>query len=133
MRQVADFKILTDQMMRPASLVGVLMNIYHIWAELKDGYSPSRFANDLTAYLDYMKSDGRIENWRLMRRKLGLAPAWSTEFHIMIETRDLAQLDQAFLAAAPRKGDVERLHGAVYSAVKSVEFALYRDWPDQLD
>jgi hypothetical protein len=31
-----------------------------------------------------------IETWRLTRRKLGLAPSALGEFHIVIETKDLA-------------------------------------------
>ncbi len=36
--------------------------------------------------------DGRIESWRLLRRKLGLGG--THEFKVLIETRDLAQLDR---------------------------------------
>ena len=64
------------------------------------------FAKALPAFLDHMKSDGRIESWRMMRCKLGLRPDDVREFHIMIETRDLAQLDTAFRAAAARSGTV---------------------------
>ena len=37
-----------------------------------------------------------------MRRKLGLGPSTLGEFHIVIEVRDLAQLDAAFGTAASR-------------------------------
>lgn len=106
------------------------MDIYHIWAELKDGHAEKDFAQDLNAYMAHLRDRGLIERWRLTRRKLGLAPQWASEFHIMVETTDMTQLDAAFQAAAPREGEVERLHAKVYSAVRKVEFALYRDWPD---
>ena len=78
------------------------MDIYHVWFDLKPGTDERAFAKALPAFLDHMKSDGRIESWRMMRCKLGLRPDDVREFHIMIETRDLAQLDTAFRAAAAR-------------------------------
>ena len=78
------------------------MDIYHIWFDLKPGTDDRVFAPALGAFLDHMTSDGRIESWRMMRCKLGLKPDDVREFHIMIETRDLAQLDTAFRAAASR-------------------------------
>jgi hypothetical protein len=53
------------------------------------------------------------------------------EFHIMIETKDLAQLDNAFRAAATRSGEVEKLHAGVYSRVTNARFGLARDFPDR--
>ena len=48
----------------------------------------------------------------------------------MLETRDLAQLDEAFGAVATRAGELEGFHAAVNQALSSVRFALYRDFPD---
>ena len=107
------------------------MDVYHIWCDLKDGREDKVFSAAVKAYLDHHKAGGRIENWRLMRRKLGLGPDGLGEFHIMIETRDLAQLDFAFRAAAERAGEVEKLHAAVYSRVTNAKFALARDFPDR--
>jgi hypothetical protein len=107
------------------------MDVYHIWCDLKDGREHLNFAAAVTAYLDHHKVAGRIEGWRLLRRKLGLGPDGMGEFHIMIETRDLTQLDNAFHAAAERSGEVERLHAAVYSRVANAKFGLARDFPDR--
>ncbi len=106
------------------------MDVYHIWCDLKDSREHLDFAAAVAAYLDHHKAGGRLESWRLLRRKLGLGPDGLGEFHIMIETRDLAQLDLAFRAAAPRLGDVEALHAAVYSRVADAKFCLERDFPD---
>ncbi|HVY89711.1 MAG TPA: DUF6614 family protein [Hyphomonadaceae bacterium] len=108
------------------------MDVYHIWCDLKDGREHLAFAEAVAAYLDHHKAAGRIEAWRLMRRKLGLGPDGIGEFHIMIETRDMAQLDKAFRAAAGRSGEVEKLHAAVYSRVTNAKFGLARDFPDRL-
>jgi len=65
-----------------------------------------------------------------MRGKLGLAYDGAGEFHTMIGTRDLAQLDAAFNLVSTRGGAVEQLQKAVYSAMAKIKFGLYRDFPD---
>ena len=107
------------------------MDIYHIWFDLKPGTDEREFARAIAAFLDHMQSDGRIESWRLMRCKLGLRPDQIREFHIMIETRDLAQLDTAFKAAARREGETDELHFTANAMVMNVQFGLFRDWPDE--
>ncbi len=49
---------------------------------------------------------------------------------MLIETRDLAQLDEAFKAAASRAGEVEALHFDVNAHATNVTFSLLRDFPD---
>jgi hypothetical protein len=107
------------------------MDVYHIWCDLKDSRQDKEFAAAIAAYLDHHKAGGRIENWRLLRRKLGFGPDALGEFHIVIETRDMTQLDLAFKAAAARAGEVEKLHANVYSRVVNARFALERDFPDR--
>ena len=108
------------------------MDLYHVWCSLKPGVKDIEFADRVGAYLGHLKTGGHIEDWRLTRRKLGLGPADLLEFHVIIEVRDLAQLDGAFAAAATRADPVEGLHHAVNSLVSNVKFALYRDFPDTL-
>lgn len=106
------------------------MDLYHIWCDLKPGTPDVEFTERVASYLDELKREHRIASYRLCRRKLGLGPAELGEFHIVIETRDLAQLDAAFRAASARTGPVEELHAAVNQSVRNVRFALYRDFPD---
>ncbi len=106
------------------------MDVYHIWCDLKPGIRDTVFADKLHGYLTYLKTSGLIEAWRLTRRKLGLAPATLGEFHVMIETRDLAQLDAAFNRVAARREPEETVHAGVNALVCNATFALYRDFPD---
>jgi hypothetical protein len=106
------------------------VNIYHAWCNLRAGVSDIAFSEGLAAYMGHLRAEGLIENWRLTRRKLGLAPPLLGEFHIMIEVTDLAQLDAAFDRAASRKEPVEGFHFGVNSLVQDPVFALYRDFPD---
>lgn len=106
------------------------MDVYEIMVDLKDGVRDHEFAAALDAYLGALQREGRIERWRLLRRKLGLAPAHMGEFQILIETRDLAQLDLAFTAASARAEPVEGAHHGVNALVRNFQAALYRDFPD---
>jgi len=106
------------------------VDLYHIWCNLKPGVQDLEFCASVSRYMEHLKAAGRIEGWRLTRKKLGLGPPEMEDFHILVETRDLAQLEQAFQAVATRSGEVEGFHAAVNQAVSSVRFALYRDFPD---
>jgi hypothetical protein len=106
------------------------MDIYHVWCSLAPGTSDIEFSDRVAAYLGHLREQGLIEGWRLTRRKLGLAPPELGDFHLMIEVRDLAQLDAAFTRVAGRRNPVEGLHFAMNSMVTGATFALYRDFPD---
>src|SRR5579871_5089112 len=100
------------------------MDYYEIWFDLKDSSKDLEFSAHVARYLGYLQERGLIEGHRLTRRKLGFGIPGLGEFHLTIETRDLAQLEQAFQRAASRDGEVEPLHAAVYAAVKETRFAL---------
>jgi hypothetical protein len=106
------------------------MDVYHVWCNLAPGTDDLRFARDVHAYLSRLREQQRIESFRLTRRKLGLGPREQGEFHIEIEVRDLAQLDQAFREVSTRRDPIESLHAAVNGVARDVCFALYRDFPD---
>jgi len=78
----------------------------------------------------YLQKRGLIEGWKLARRKLGFGPSEIGEFHLVIETKNLAQLDEAFNHVATRSEPVESTHFAVNSKVQNLKFGLYRDFPD---
>lgn len=106
------------------------MDTYHIWVDLAPGVRDSEFVKALDAMASHMKERGLIEGLRLQRRKLGFGPAGLGEFHVMIEVRNLTQLDEAFNHAAARSGEMETVHAAVFSRICNYKSALYRDFPD---
>jgi hypothetical protein len=106
------------------------MDVYQISCDLKPGIRDHQFVAALDGYLGSLKSSGKIEGWRLLRRKLGLGMPTLGEFQILIETRDLAQLDAAFTAVSTRNEPVEGAHHGVNSLVVNFQAALYRDFPD---
>ena len=106
------------------------MDIYHAWCDLKPGVSDLAFAENVASYMGHLKEQGLIESWRLTRRKLGFGPPGLGDFNLMIEVKNLAQLEQAFTRVAGRKEPVEGVHFGVNSLAQNVTFALYRDFPD---
>jgi hypothetical protein len=109
---------------------GMAMDYYHGWFDLKPGVKDTDFARGLARYMAHLKDRNLIEGWKLSRRKLGLAPWELGDFHLVIETKDLAQLDTAFNHVATRGEPVESVHFDVNSKVQNLRFGLYRDFPD---
>jgi hypothetical protein len=106
------------------------LNIYHVWCDLNAGVDDLEFTRQVAGYLGHLQSQGLIERWRLTRRKLGFGAPGLGEFHLMIEVRDLGQLEEAFRRVAGRREPVEGFHFGVNSLVRNAVFALYRDFPD---
>ncbi len=106
------------------------MNHYLVWCNLKDSHRDLEFAENVRNYLSHLQATGKIARWGLSRRKLGFGPSELGEFQMTISCESLAQLDEAFIAVAPRAGETERLHVKVYSMVTDFRSALYRDFPD---
>lgn len=106
------------------------MDLYHIYCDLKPGVRDLDFADAVQSYFTHLEEQDLITGYRITRRKLGLGPDDGTEFHLWLETRDLAQLDAAFTHVSSRAEPVESFHHAVNSKVANVRFTLYRDFPD---
>jgi hypothetical protein len=104
------------------------VDVYEIEVDLRPGVRDTELVAALDAYLGRLATDGRIEGWRLLRRKLGLGSG--REFKILVETRDLAQLDEAFRAVSTRSEPLEGLHHGVNHLVEGFRASLYRDFPD---
>ncbi|MDP6532638.1 MAG: hypothetical protein QF845_05015 [Candidatus Marinimicrobia bacterium] len=106
------------------------MDIYHVWCNLIDSRKDDEFCAAVEAYLDYFKSDGLLDNYRITRRKLGFGPKELGEFHILIETKNMSKLEDVWRTVAQKDEPVVSLHKDVYSRVTDFRSALYRDFPD---
>lgn len=106
------------------------MDYYQGWFNLKDTHKDLQFCESLSKYLGHLKEKGLLVDYTFTRRKLGFGPASLGEFQLIMVVRDMAHLEETFQRIARRDPEIERLHAAVYSAVKDVQFALYRDFPD---
>jgi Family of unknown function (DUF6614) len=104
------------------------VDVYELSVDLAPGVRDLEFVAALDRYLAALQADGRIEHWRLLRSKLGLGAR--SEFKVLIETRDLAQLDAAFAVVSTRADPIEEFHHGVNSLVTNFHAALWRDFPD---
>jgi len=105
------------------------MDLYHIWCDLKPGVGDLEFCESVERYLGHLRAQGLIEGFRITRRKLGFGDGLG-DFHVMVETTDMGQLDRAFQDVAVRGGEVEGFHAAVNQSITGLRTALYRDFPD---
>ena len=104
------------------------MDVYELSVDLRAGVRDLDLVAALEAYLGMLQREGKIESWRLLRRKLGFGSG--PEFKVLIETRDLAQLDAAFQVVSTRRDPVETAHHGVNSLVTNFQAGLFRDFPD---
>ena len=109
-------------------------DIYHIWADKKQGISDLDFANNMRNFLQRLVDENKMSSFRITRCKLGFRSIQDLpEWHIMMEFTGLAQLDEAFGRVVPRKGPMEKAHVSFNKFVEdNIQHALYRDWPDNL-
>lgn len=107
------------------------MDIYHIWADKEGDISDTEFVNNMRAFLEHLKSEGKMETYRITRCKMGFRSMDIPEWHIMMEFRNMAQMDSAFERVAPLEGELETKHRSFNQFVAdNIQHALYRDWPD---
>jgi hypothetical protein len=56
------------------------------------------------------------------------------EWHIMMEFKNMAQMDTAFQRVAPLEGELENKHRSFNQFVAGdIQHALFRDWPDNIE
>ena len=107
------------------------MNIYNIWANVKEGIAAEEFVQKMTAYLDRLVETGNMERYRVMRMKLGFRSMDIPEFHIMMEFTDMGQLDRAMSnTLKDEKTDTLQVGFNQWVDLETIQHALYRDFPD---
>ena len=110
------------------------MDIYHIWADKSGDISDSAWVKNMKTFLDHLKTEGKMESYRVTRCKMGFRSIQDMpEWHIMMEFVDMAQMDNAFKRVAPLEGELEDKHKSFNQFVSGdIQHALFRDWPDNL-
>ena len=74
------------------------MDIYHIFADHTKDTDAYSFVKKMNVFLDNMVALGKMESYRVMRMKLGFRSMNLPEFHIMMEFKNMQQLDDAMTA-----------------------------------
>ena len=108
------------------------MDIYHIWANKVGDISDKKRVVNMKSFLDHIISEGNMISYRITRCKMGFrSVADMPEWFIIMEFKDMAQIDEAFRRVAPLKGDLETKHKSFNQFVSgNIQHALFRDWPD---
>ena len=117
------------------------MDIYHIWADIEGDITDKVWAENLRGFLESLKEEHKIESYRITRCKLGFRSIQDLpEWHVMVETKDMAQLETAFQRVARAEyHPLDELESKLKTKHKSfnmhvadnIQHALYRDWPDE--
>jgi DNA-binding Lrp family transcriptional regulator len=106
------------------------MNSYFCHIDLKQDAKALLFAKAVEAWMDHLKSEEVILDWRLSRRKLNLASGMTRDFMLEITVENLTQLDAAFRLSGSQSETVRARHRAVHDLIAEVDFGLYRPFPD---
>ena len=111
------------------------MDIYHIFADHHDGTDAYTFVKKMSVFLDEMVALGKMESHRIMRMKVGFRSMDLPEFHIMMEFKNMQQLDDAMTAVIRNEKNIDESHVTFNSLVNvdTIQHFLYRDFPDQID
>ena len=112
-----------------------MADIYHIWADHKQGVDSYDFAKKMRKFLDGLVEMGRMNSYRLTRSKLGFRSMDMPEFHIMMEFSNMQQLDDAMTAILRNEKNIDESHVSFNQLVdkETIQHFLYRDFPDQID
>ena len=112
-----------------------MSDIYHIWANKKQGISDQEFANGMRSFLQQLQNEDKMNSFRITRCKLGFRSIQDLpEWHIMMEFDNMAQLEEAFTRVVPQEGELEKKHMSFNKYVEDdIQHALYRDWPDAVN
>lgn len=110
------------------------MDIYHVWADKSGEIADVDWVENMRTFLSCLVEEQRMESFRITRCKMGFRSIQDLpEWHIMMEFRDMAQLERAFQRVAPKKGELEDKHRSFNQFVSgNIQHAYYRDWPDAL-
>ena len=109
-----------------------MADLYTIWANKEGDISDTDFVANMQSFLQHLVDEGKMISYRITRCKMGFRSiADMPEWMIIMEFRDMAQMDQAFKRVAPLEGELEVKHKSFNQFVSgNIQHALFRDWPD---
>jgi hypothetical protein len=74
------------------------MDLYTIWADKEGDISDMDWVNGMKSFFDHLIEEGKMESYRITRCKMGFRSiADMPEWMIIMEFRDMGQMDQAHL------------------------------------
>ena len=110
-----------------------MADLYTIWADKEGDISDLEWVTGMKSFFDHLIEEGKMETYRITRCKMGFRSMDIPEWHIMMDFKDMAQLEAAFKRVAPQEGELETKHKSFNQFAENLQHAYYRDWPDQFD
>tara|TARA_E500000318_G_scaffold91279_1_gene89456 strand:- start:128 stop:490 length:363 start_codon:yes stop_codon:yes gene_type:complete len=110
------------------------MDIYSIFANHVEETDAKTFVKKMSVFLDGLVDMGRMESYRIMRMKLGFRSMDLPEFHIMMEFKNMQQLDDAMSSVITNEKMIDVSHVRFNQLVdmETIQHFLFRDFPDQI-
>lgn len=111
-----------------------MADLYTIWADKEGDISDLDWVNGMRSFFDHLVSEGKMVSYRITRCKMGFRSiADMPEWLIIMEFKDMAQLETAFKKVAKLEGELEDKHRSFNQFVAgNIQHAYWRDWPDDL-
>ena len=108
------------------------MDIYHVWCDKKGNIPDREWVEHMKSFLDHLVKEEKMVSYRITRCKMGFRSiADMPEWMILMEFKDMGQMDSAFRRVAPLEGELENKHRSFNQFVAGdIQHALFRDWPD---
>ena len=88
------------------------------------------FARATSDWMGHLQARGLVSDWRLMRRKFGLASGPHSDFLLEISLPNLAGLDTAFAALSHSDDEASRCYDRMHGMIARADVGLYRPFPD---
>lgn len=112
-----------------------MADLYTIWADKAEGITDTEWVTNMQKFFDHLVAEGRMQSYRITRCKMGFRSIPDMpEFMILMEFRDMAQMELAFKRVAKKEGELEDKHRSFNQFVSgNIQHALFRDFPDNLD
>lgn len=109
-----------------------MADLYTIWANKEGDISDIDFVNNMKGFLQHLVDEGKMMSFRITRCKMGFrSVADMPEWFIIMEFKDMTQIDEAFRRVAPLEGELEDKHRSFNQFVAGdIQHALWRDYPD---
>ena len=110
------------------------MDLYTIWADKQGDITDIDWVNGMRKFFDHLIAENKMISYRITRCKMGFRSIPNLpEFMILMEFRDMAQMELAVKRVAKKEGELEEKHQSFNQFVSgNIQHALFRDWPDDL-
>ena len=104
------------------------MNIYHVWADPREGVDKTVFISNMKKFMDLLVEKNMMVSYRITQMKLGFRSMDLPEYHIIMDFENMQQLDDA-MEVVINNTAVDEAHVGFNQMVdpETIQHALYRD------